>query len=745
MTKRLFAYIGLSMLITFSVVFYFGIYGLVSAVSSAAVVLVFALFKGGKSKRVFVLIAAVIMFSAAYFQIYSSVKELNAAKYTDKNVTVTAAVSDYHKTKDNYYYELKCLKINSNTEGYKILLKSSADLGASYGDVITCDVKLKKMSNSYYKSKGYDFNAFSESYFLSYWVKRTTDKGIGYVPVYIRNSLLHSIRVLLPGGSGELSGAITLGDKFGLSEKLYKDFKSTGLSYLIVISGLHMSLVAAFIYFFTKRLKNSRAGRTLRLFLIIFFIFVYMAVTGFASSATRSGIMIIILSLGQSFRYKSDTVNNLGLAAFLLTLFNPFAVGDAGMLMSFSSTAGIIFIAPHFRNLFDSKFDIRIKNLFALNGIAANIVDKVRINFKLSMYRLLRAVYEMFSISICAVIAITPLTLMFYGVCNPFVIIYSIFISPFIGILMLFSVLSAVLWYIPFLNILSYATALITRAVAAWIIFFVGIIADIPYHSFYAEPFYMKIWMGITIALFIIAAAMKLSRRRIIIASGLSLVLLLSNICIGYVVNYDKTELKVIESGGGSAVVLKTPDTVDVLSSGGSGSMYDDFSEKLRIDTDRINTMIVQSPYERADVEFAANILDEFDVQEVMLYYRYNINERVYRLANSRSKCRRLKEDGIVSVRLSDTVTDTLINSGGHTWQYISDGKTSALIAPYKGEVSEVPEKYYNPDYLILNNYIDNIGNIKYGEVIWTSNRKLPNGIKNIYDIADGDFKIALE
>lgn len=743
MTKRLFAYIGLSMLITFSVVFYLGVYGAVAALCASAVVLVFAFVKGNDSnKKVFALIAAVIILSTSYFYVFSSLKEQKNSAYDGKSATIISTLADSRKTRDYYFYELNCNKINNKEDSFKAILRSSADIGADYGDIVTCKVTLSKMDNSYYLSKGYDYYANSKGYFLDYTVQEVEDKGIGYIPVFIRDKLTYSISVLIPGYAGELCNAVTLGDKFGLSDKVYDDFSSTGLSYLIVISGLHMSLAAGFVFILTKKLKNTKKGRIIRSALITILIFLYMAVTGFAPSATRSGIMIIILYIGHAFNQKYDASNGLGFAAFVLTVLNPFAVGDVGMLLSFASTAGIIFLHPFFEKWYDLKFSERINNLYVLNEMAVNRIDKTRINFTLLMYDLLKAVYEMLATSVCAVIAITPLTLIFFGVCNPFVIIYSVFVSPFIGVLMLFSALSAVLWYIPVLSVLSYATALIAKLISVWIISFVGFIADIPFISFYSQPDYMKIWLAVTLVLFVSVLMFKQNRRNIIIASALSFAILLANICVGVVLSYDKTELRILKSGGGSTVVFKNDEGMSVLSSGGAYSSYDDVSQKLLTRSKKINMFVIQSPREKKDVAYAKDILGGFDVEKVLLYYRYNTNERVYRKARECGSYNEIKDNDSITVNLSSYVKDKVFNVNGHTWQYITDGNTSVLLAPYRGKADEIPEEFQNPDYLILNNDIDRIDSINCGEVIWTSDKSVPKKLGDVSLVNDNDYII---
>ena len=124
------------------------------------------------------------------------------------------------------------------------------------------------------------------------------------------------------------------------------------------------------------------------------------------------------------------------------------------------------------------------------------------------------------------------------------------------------------------------------------------------------------------------------------------------------------------------------------------------------------------------------------------MYYRYNTNERIYRAARECGIYNEFKDNEKVSLKLTDSVTDKVENVNGHTWQYISDGNVSALIAPYKGKAWEIPEDFRNPDYLILNNDIKNIEDIDYGKVIWTSCKEIPSGLKNACTVKNDDYII---
>ena len=287
MTKRLFAYIGLTMLIAFTVVFYFGFYGSVFALGFSICLFILALAVKAcrKNKSVLILIAVVIFLSTAYFNIYNSYYEYKVKKYDEKTVRVSATVKNTHTSKDIFYYELSSDEIGAKKENYRILLRSATDLGAEYGDKLICKVSLSKMESNYYKSKKFDYNAHFENYIPKYTIYSTKEKDIGYFPVYIKDKLTYAVSVLIPGYSGELCNSIALGDRYGLSSEIYNEFQKTGLSYIIVVSGMHMSIMAFYILLFFRPLKKRRTATLISDTFVILTVLLYVFITGCSPSA----------------------------------------------------------------------------------------------------------------------------------------------------------------------------------------------------------------------------------------------------------------------------------------------------------------------------------------------------------------------------------------------------------------------------------------------------------------------------
>ena len=124
------------------------------------------------------------------------------------------------------------------------------------------------------------------------------------------------------------------GDKQYLSDDVYQAFQRLGVSHILVVSGMHLSIAAAVIYFVTKsKYDENYISIAAECIGITFF----AVLTGFGFSIRRALVMAILVNASRLFSSKPDILNSLGFAAFLLCL-NPLNAGDIGLLWSFSCT-----------------------------------------------------------------------------------------------------------------------------------------------------------------------------------------------------------------------------------------------------------------------------------------------------------------------------------------------------------------------------------------------------------------------
>ena len=227
------------------------------------------------------------------------------------------------KAGDEIYAKVTAAIIDDNTNGYNM----SRDMKSE-------GIRLTLTSNEDTDYKNINGNKFSIKAFFA---------KLNYTCSY-------SLNYLLSGEEGRLASALLLGNKGAISSETVRDFSRAGVSHILALSGMHMSILMGGIVALLKRLRVKRTPRGI--FLIVTSIF-YLALTGFSVSATRSVIMLLCVYLSTLLCYKPDTLTSLSVAGAVIILFSPGAVIDVGFWMSYAATFGILVFMP----IFDSGFE----------------------------------------------------------------------------------------------------------------------------------------------------------------------------------------------------------------------------------------------------------------------------------------------------------------------------------------------------------------------------------------------------
>ncbi|MCR5692285.1 MAG: DNA internalization-related competence protein ComEC/Rec2 [Eubacterium sp.] len=203
---------------------------------------------------------------------------------------------------------------------------------------------------SYYESQGISASFFCDSC-------KILDDSYRPLPQALqdfRNSFCQNLLELLPQESAGLLCAMLMGEKSSLEEEVKEVYRQGGISHIIAISGLHISMIGAgLFYFLRKYLLPMRLAAVTTIFALI----LYGELTGFSISATRAILMMIILLLARMIGATYDGWNALALAAFVQLVIQPQALFQAGFLLSYGTLAGIFFFVPQWKEWTDSLTD----------------------------------------------------------------------------------------------------------------------------------------------------------------------------------------------------------------------------------------------------------------------------------------------------------------------------------------------------------------------------------------------------
>jgi competence protein ComEC len=145
----------------------------------------------------------------------------------------------------------------------------------------------------------------------------------------------------------ELVPALVVGDDGGLDPDLADDFRTTGLTHLLAVSGTNLTLVVGFLLVLGRWVGVR--GRWLH-------VLAGVGIVGFVVTAraepsvVRAAAMGTVALVGMGGNGRARGTRTLGVAVLLLLLVWPRLAVTAGFALSVLATAGILLLAPGWRD-----------------------------------------------------------------------------------------------------------------------------------------------------------------------------------------------------------------------------------------------------------------------------------------------------------------------------------------------------------------------------------------------------------
>lgn len=149
-----------------------------------------------------------------------------------------------------------------------------------------------------------------------------------------RGDLLQRIEMLFQGEPDHAAvlRAILLGDYNFIDHELAETFQKTSAYHVLVISGLHVAALAAFVFWMGRRLRLSAALSSL---LTVAVLFAFVAIVENRPPIQRAALMtVIVLVAGLLFR-KTQLLNTVGVAVLVVLAMQPTALFDPSFQLSF--------------------------------------------------------------------------------------------------------------------------------------------------------------------------------------------------------------------------------------------------------------------------------------------------------------------------------------------------------------------------------------------------------------------------
>ncbi len=188
-------------------------------------------------------------------------------------------------------------------------------------------------------------------------VKQPVPVALASLPEQLRQAVSERIGALALGADvAAVLAAVTVADKSGIDAFLWNLFQQFGINHLLVISGLHVGLVAGAAYLLGGLLQRLLLLTGLSVawlpgLLALACCTAYTALAGFSVATQRALCMLCCFIVAAMAGRASGPANTLLLAAVVVLGVNPLAALGSGFWLSFSAVAALLWLAAWQRGL----------------------------------------------------------------------------------------------------------------------------------------------------------------------------------------------------------------------------------------------------------------------------------------------------------------------------------------------------------------------------------------------------------
>lgn len=256
---------------------------------------------------------------------------------------------------DQFIYELSTCVIRSCRNEHEqlevipcsqILVYSDSD-AYSIGEILVLDGTIKLWKRAANEGN-FDAKSYYETRKIDFAMTDINVRGVYGRENRIREGLwrfrLRLKEIYQKNMSEETCGVMTtmvLGDKGLLLEESKRLYQVGGLSHIMAISGLHISVVGVTLY---RLLRNGGLGFGMAGAFAGVLMYGYAIMVGMGISVQRAMCMFLLQLLGAAIGRSYDTLNSLGIAALFLLWKNPYLLWDAGFQFSFAAIIGVAWV-----------------------------------------------------------------------------------------------------------------------------------------------------------------------------------------------------------------------------------------------------------------------------------------------------------------------------------------------------------------------------------------------------------------
>jgi competence protein ComEC len=318
-----------------------------------AAIMILAIFY--QNKKAAVAAFCIIFLAGGIWRTEIRLDEMKNINLENKSFSGNVIVSKEPEQKENY----QKLILKKQADGMSILVNADLYPEIKYGDELKVSCILQVPDN---KDAGFDYRMYLAKDRIYYLCpkaqiektgKNKGDKFYGFI-INLKNRMSVNINKVIPYPYSSLGNGLIFGGSSDFPSRLKENFSRTGVTHIIAVSGYNVTIVAEYLILFGIWIGLWRKQA---FWFALSGIIIFVAMTGFPSSAVRAGVMGGILLWAMKNGRLANAWNAIVLAAAVMLLFNPLLLRwDIGFQLSFLATIGIVTLSPFWENYLLKKY-----------------------------------------------------------------------------------------------------------------------------------------------------------------------------------------------------------------------------------------------------------------------------------------------------------------------------------------------------------------------------------------------------
>lgn len=460
-----------------------------------------------------------------------------------ESLTVTMEATDYSYATG--YGSAVEANMKLNEQNYRVKAYLNSEAKAEPGDLITGTFRFRLTTDggadepTHHRAEGIFLLAYPTGHTSIQHVEHTP---IQHYPAVWRQKLLDQIHEILPGEMGGFAAALLLGDRSGITYEMNTAFKVSGISHVIAVSGLHVSILFGLVYTMLAR------RRVLSCLIGIPVLFLFAAVVGFTPSITRACIMQALMLIAMVIDREYDGPTALAFAVLVMLVVNPLTVLSISFQLSVGCMTGIFLFSEKIKEYLLSLTKGRIKKEQKLlnrlcNGIASSV-----------------------SVSLSATVMTTPLVAYHFGCISAFGVVTNLLTLWVISYIFYGLILCLAL------SLVSLGFAQICGSVISVLIAYVLAVAEgvsqLPMSAMYTSNLYAVVWI---LCAYVLFAVFLFQRRKqpVLLLLCVVFTFLLAQMFSWFEPMNDDFRVTMLDVGQGQSILLQSDGKTFLVDCGG--------------------------------------------------------------------------------------------------------------------------------------------------------------------------------